>query len=46
MKGRHGVWILAVILMMAGIFISSCYGTQLHDKGTYAIVMKLSLIHI
>ncbi|MBS1459481.1 autoinducer 2 ABC transporter substrate-binding protein [Enterocloster aldensis] len=26
--------------MMAGIFISSCYGTQLHDKGTYAIVMK------
>ena len=34
MKGRHGVW------MMAGIFISSCYGTQLHDKGTYAIVMK------
>ena len=40
MKGRHGVWILAVILMMAGIFISSCYGTQLHDKGTYAIVMK------
>ena len=40
MKGRHGAWILAVILMMAGIFISSCYGTQLHDKGTYAIVMK------
>ena len=29
-----------MILMMAGIFISSCYGTQLHDKGTYAIVMK------
>ena len=40
MKGRHGVWILAVILMMAGIFISSCYGKQLYDKGTYAIVMK------
>ena len=40
MKGRHGVWILAVILIMAGIFISSCYGQQLHDKGTYAIVMK------
>ena len=40
MKGRHGARIVAVILMMAGIFISSCYGTQLHDKGTYAIVMK------
>ena len=40
MKGRRGVWILAVILMMAGIFISSCYGKQLYDKGTYAIVMK------
>ncbi len=39
MKGRHSAWILAVILMMAGIFKFPVMGRSF-DKGTYAIIMK------
>ena len=40
MKDKRGLWAAACIFMIVGIFVSSCYGEQVHDKGTYAIIMK------
>lgn len=40
MRNRHRTWAAAGIFLIVGIFASACYGQKLHDKGSYAIVMK------
>lgn len=40
MKEKRGLWITASILLIVGIFACSCYGSQIQDRGSYAIIMK------
>lgn len=40
MKEKHWLWMAAAILFTAGIFVCSCYGGQLQEKGNYAIIVK------